>query len=309
MKEKFYDPLLAILEQEGGARARITDPWTSQEAAKKFKLNKRIHQIVSILALPAFAEGLGAYQIADILGVRRDGVSSALSTMVESGLLRNNGSVLNGLTNCHSLRRQLVREIYNISWVSQLPPAIGFSNYSEVQERMPVVMTVGFAFSPSYEYVALIRKSHPDWQEGKLNGLGGKVEEGETPEECVAREFHEECTLSLTSGWSRFCVLTGINDAGRAWEVHFFHAMLGDYKQFAEYGAVDGASTLIGESVEVFPISRLWVNNKRGDSQRFGCLANIPWLLEMAKAHIRWDQPVIYAREVTPQTVEEADDE
>ena len=39
---------------------------------------------------------------------------------------------------------------------------------------------VGFAFAeyprtPGVFYVALIRKTKPDWQKGKLNGIGGKI--------------------------------------------------------------------------------------------------------------------------------------
>ena len=36
-----------------------------------------------------------------------------------------------------------------------------------------------------------------DIHEGKWNGLGGKFEVGETPEECVAREVLEESGLSI----------------------------------------------------------------------------------------------------------------
>ena len=34
-----------------------------------------------------------------------------------------------------------------------------------------------------------------DYHEGKWNGLGGKFEQGESPEECVAREVYEESGL------------------------------------------------------------------------------------------------------------------
>ena len=36
-----------------------------------------------------------------------------------------------------------------------------------------------------------------DIHEGKWNGLGGKFEAGETPEECVLREIFEESGLSI----------------------------------------------------------------------------------------------------------------
>ena len=44
----------------------------------------------------------------------------------------------------------------------------------------------------------LFRNKKPqDFHEGKWNGLGGKFELGETPEECVVREVREESGLSI----------------------------------------------------------------------------------------------------------------
>jgi 8-oxo-dGTP diphosphatase len=40
-------------------------------------------------------------------------------------------------------------------------------------------------------------KKRKDMHAGKWNGLGGKLEPGETPEECVIREVREECGLSI----------------------------------------------------------------------------------------------------------------
>ncbi len=40
-------------------------------------------------------------------------------------------------------------------------------------------------------------KKANDIHEGKWNGLGGKLEAGETPEECVVREVREESGLSI----------------------------------------------------------------------------------------------------------------
>ena len=41
-------------------------------------------------------------------------------------------------------------------------------------------------------------KKENDFHEGKWNGLGGKLEEGETPEECVIREVKEESGLIIS---------------------------------------------------------------------------------------------------------------
>ena len=40
--------------------------------------------------------------------------------------------------------------------------------------------------------VALVLKDHPDWQAGKLNAIGGKISNAETPTNAMVREFAEE---------------------------------------------------------------------------------------------------------------------
>lgn len=39
-------------------------------------------------------------------------------------------------------------------------------------------------------------KNKPDWQKGCLNGIGGKIEEGEKPIDAVFRELEEEAVVS-----------------------------------------------------------------------------------------------------------------
>jgi 8-oxo-dGTP diphosphatase len=64
--------------------------------------------------------------------------------------------------------------------------------------------------------VALIEKTKPVWQAGYLNGIGGKVEAGETPLAAMIREFREETGAEVTA-WRNFCVLRGDDFC-----VHFF---------------------------------------------------------------------------------------
>lgn len=77
---------------------------------------------------------------------------------------------------------------------------------------------LGFMFDEKKEYVALIKKNRPEWLKDKLNGIGGKVEEGEGIPEAMRREFYEETTIDY-DGW-RYLGYFG-NDFFR---VHFFRA-------------------------------------------------------------------------------------
>lgn len=53
-------------------------------------------------------------------------------------------------------------------------------------------------FNEQHDRVLLIRKNRPQWQAGKLNGLGGKVEPSETPHHAATRELKEEAMIIVT---------------------------------------------------------------------------------------------------------------
>jgi 8-oxo-dGTP diphosphatase len=62
-----------------------------------------------------------------------------------------------------------------------------------------------------------------DIHEGKWNGLGGKFEAGETPEECVVREVYEESGLTIRS--PKLCGLLLFPEfKGNDWYVFVFTA-------------------------------------------------------------------------------------
>lgn len=65
---------------------------------------------------------------------------------------------------------------------------------------------VGFLFRNEGKEVALIRKEKPEWQKGKLNGVGGKIEPGENSFEAMEREFKEE-TGAVVTLWRLFVAL------------------------------------------------------------------------------------------------------
>jgi 8-oxo-dGTP diphosphatase len=65
-------------------------------------------------------------------------------------------------------------------------------------------------------------KKENDYHKGKWNGLGGKAEAGESPEECAIRELYEESGLKAKKmqmkGFITFPMFDGIND----WHVFLF---------------------------------------------------------------------------------------
>lgn len=68
-------------------------------------------------------------------------------------------------------------------------------------------------------------KKDKDLHLGKWNGLGGKMEQGESPEECAKREIQEESGLHLTkinfAGHLTFPNFDGEND----WSVFIFKGL------------------------------------------------------------------------------------
>lgn len=65
---------------------------------------------------------------------------------------------------------------------------------------------LGFVFSEHKKMVLLIEKKRPAWQAGKLNGIGGKVEPGESPLAAMVREAREETGLEITD-WRHYATM------------------------------------------------------------------------------------------------------
>lgn len=77
---------------------------------------------------------------------------------------------------------------------------------------------LGFLFSHNCVRVVLIRKKRR-MHVGMLNGLGGQIEPGETPEQAMAREFADESGSSASYPWVMFGVLSDPE-----WRVYLFRA-------------------------------------------------------------------------------------
>jgi 8-oxo-dGTP diphosphatase len=117
---------------------------------------------------------------------------------------------------------------------------------------------VGFMFTPGKDQVVLIKKARPQWQEGLLNGVGGKVEPGETPSDAMRREFREETSIDLTF-WNDFgCIF------GPEYLVHLFRG--------ASAHAYN-VRTMTDETVGLYSVS---------DLRRLPTVSNVPALVLLA---------------------------
>jgi 8-oxo-dGTP diphosphatase len=120
---------------------------------------------------------------------------------------------------------------------------------------------VGFAFDLVGENVVLIRKNKPKWQEGRLNGIGGKIELHEIPIDAMVREFKEETGVDSIPGyWINFAKMESDN--------FLMHC----YKTFDDTIFHDAKTV---ESEEIVKI-------KVGDIKSYNTISNIPTLLAAA---------------------------
>ncbi len=65
-------------------------------------------------------------------------------------------------------------------------------------------------------------KKKNDFHEGKWNGLGGKFEQGETPEECAIREVKEESGLLMKNPTLHGLITFPMFDTKKDWYVFIF---------------------------------------------------------------------------------------
>jgi len=101
---------------------------------------------------------------------------------------------------------------------------------------------LGFLFSEDNKYVSLIWKKKPEEQKGLLNGIGGKVEDGEDYFTAIEREFFEETGVKVST-WFKRGVMQNKN-----WIVYVFCAF---DKQ------IHNVSSPTDEKVEIIEISNI----------------------------------------------------
>jgi 8-oxo-dGTP diphosphatase len=121
-------------------------------------------------------------------------------------------------------------------------------------------MVVGFLFSPDKKEVVLIEKNKPDWQKGKLNGIGGHKEDEEDLSKCMTREFIEE-TGVIIEDWKLFAKGFAIDSDA---SVYFYKAFNKLY---------ENVKSTTNEKVVIIPLDML---------NTIPLIYNLSWLIPLA---------------------------
>lgn len=149
---------------------------------------------------------------------------------------------------------------------------------------------VGLLFNLDMSLVVLIEKTRPEWQRGKLNGIGGKIDfvavnefgiplhwkelvnnpqftpisiRSESPLEAMNREWLEETGDKEPIIWNRFARQEIVNRA----EIFFFYAR-------SYHMNLDRFKKVTDEFVSVFEVS--WIMNRQ-----LPVIADLRWLIMM----------------------------
>lgn len=144
-------------------------------------------------------------------------------------------------------------------------------------------MVLGFLFSPDCSEVILIRKKRPKWQAGRLNGVGGRVELGETPHHAMRREFREETALDIVT-WLRAMQFTC-----KGGTVFVYKAIAPDNDTLWKY------ETRTDETVDVFSVADIYGKK---------VLDNIRWMVPLLLDNI--DFPIHFSYDSTGGCSQEA---
>lgn len=110
--------------------------------------------------------------------------------------------------------------------------------------------------------VYLVCKTHPNWQKGLLNGIGGHVEDRETYQNAMRREFVEETGLDVTD-WQPFAV-----ERGPGYACMFFRKRLEQSFAWPELITNDKHEELVWRDTS--SLNRLEI------------IGNLQWLIPMA---------------------------
>ncbi len=127
---------------------------------------------------------------------------------------------------------------------------------------------LGFLFDINDDTVLLVRKNRPSWQNGLLNGIGGKIEPGETPLEAMVREFKEETGLGGYE-WDNFLTMKFSGEEKS--KMYCFKATTSNVKDCKSENDV-------GEFIFSVPVKDIYY---RADKMK-----NLQWMIPLA-----WHEP------------------
>lgn len=121
------------------------------------------------------------------------------------------------------------------------------------------IYVVGFYFNiGDFNKVVLIEKKRPEWQAGKLNGIGGHIEKGEQPIDAMIREFYEETGVKIGEDfWVEFAEIS--NDD---WKVFFFYS----------FGDITACKSTTDEKLVIVDVA---------DLSKLDVIPNLRWLIPM----------------------------
>jgi 8-oxo-dGTP diphosphatase len=136
---------------------------------------------------------------------------------------------------------------------------------------------LGFAFNPQRTHVMLMEKRRPKWQGGLINGIGGHIENHETPADAMRRESREETKIDFLE-WKLFVQLRGRdirgNNPSNTFQVHCYSDFSVNFRQ---------VKTMTDERVIRFPLKQLMEPKNR-------VIPNLTWLIPMAMSFERGER-------------------
>lgn len=128
---------------------------------------------------------------------------------------------------------------------------------------------LSFIFDSSLDKVLLIHKNRPEWQKGKVNGVGGQIELNETETEAIVREVSEEAGIEIPK---EHWIAVG-KSQGDDWTVNLFTAVY--------QGDMADARSLTDEKIEWFDV----------DNLPGSIISNLSWLVPLCRDKLKTNYP------------------
>lgn len=144
---------------------------------------------------------------------------------------------------------------------------------------MRPMMTIGLAFTENDHAVLMVKKTHPRWQAGRLNGVGGRGEPGEQPLDCVVREFAEETGRHVAPALWRHVV----REIGPDYDLHAYMTRVSSPTKFPRVNDV-------GETLK-------WIRVDELRAHRHSMIGNLQWIVPMALDWRSLDPVTVCARD------------